>query len=102
MDAGCEAFGDGLRELYHDVGERQFLRLRQGINDGKYAYNNLQQYDATWYHKFSKTVHMATETWYMYERDVPALGGTIQPEAGANAAYCLPGRSAALRRNMLR
>jgi hypothetical protein len=62
-----------------------------GINDGKYAYNNLQQYDATWYHKFSKTVHMATEAWYMYERDVPALGGTIQPEAGANAAYCLTG-----------
>ena len=64
-----------------------------GINDGKYAYNNLQQYDATWYHKFSKTVHMATETWYMYERDVPALGGEIQPETGANAAYCLPGES---------
>jgi hypothetical protein len=62
-----------------------------GINNGKYAYNNLQQYDATWYHKFSKTVHMATEAWYMYERDVPALGGSIQPETGANAAYCLPG-----------
>ncbi|MGA2746220.1 MAG: outer membrane beta-barrel protein [Candidatus Sulfotelmatobacter sp.] len=62
-----------------------------GINDGKYAYNNLQQYDATWYHKFSKTVHLATETWYMYERDVPAIRGTIPPEAGANAAYCLPG-----------
>jgi hypothetical protein len=62
-----------------------------GINDGKYAYNNLQQYDATWYHKFSNTVHMATEAWYMYERDVPALGGTIQPETGANGAYCLTG-----------
>jgi hypothetical protein len=62
-----------------------------GINDGKYAYNNLQQYDATWYHKFSKTVHMATEAWYMYERDVPALGGKIQPETGANGAYCLTG-----------
>ena len=62
-----------------------------GINDGKYAYNNLQQYDATWYHKFSKTVHMATESWYMYERDVPALSGTIPPEPGANAAYCLSG-----------
>lgn len=62
-----------------------------GINDGKYAYNNLQQYDVTWYHKFSKTVHMASEAWYMYERDVPALGGTIQPETGANGAYCLAG-----------
>jgi hypothetical protein len=62
-----------------------------GINNGKYAYNNLQQYDTTWYHKFSKTWHMATESWYMYERDVPALGGTIEPETGANPAYCLPG-----------
>jgi len=62
-----------------------------GINGGKYAYNNLQQYDATWYHKFSKTVHMATESWYMYEHGVPAVGGTIQPETGANGAYCLAG-----------
>lgn len=62
-----------------------------GINDGKYAYNNLQQYDVTWYHKFSKTVHMATETWYMFERDVPAIGGDIKPELGANPAYCLAG-----------
>ena len=69
-----------------------FYICANGINDGKYAYNNLQQYDTTWYHKFSKTVHMATEAWYMYERDVPALGGNIQPETGANAAYCLTGK----------
>ena len=68
-----------------------FYTCANGINNGKYAYNNLQQYDATWYHKFSKTVHMATETWYMYERDVPALGGNIQPETGANVAFCPPG-----------
>lgn len=68
-----------------------FYVCANGINNGKYAYNNLQQYDATWYHRFSKTVHMATESWYMYERDVPAVGGTIVPEVGANAAYCLTG-----------
>ncbi len=62
-----------------------------GINDGKYAYNNLQQYDATWYHKFSKSWHMATESWYMYERDVPSIFGTVTPEKGANGAYCLIG-----------
>jgi hypothetical protein len=62
-----------------------------GINDARYAYNNLQQYDATWYHKFSKTVHMATESWYMYERDVPAVGGNFKPEPGTNGASCLPG-----------
>jgi hypothetical protein len=68
-----------------------FYVCANGINGGKYAYNNLQQYDATWYHKFSKTWHIATEVWYMYERGVPAVGGTVQPETGANAAYCLPG-----------
>jgi Putative beta-barrel porin-2, OmpL-like. bbp2 len=68
-----------------------FYLCANGINNGEYAYNNLQQYDATWYHKFSKTVHMATETWYMYERDVPAVGGAIPPEPGANPAYCAPG-----------
>jgi hypothetical protein len=72
-------------------GNDNFYICANGINDGKYAYNNVQQYDGTWYHKFSKTWHMATEAWYMYERDVPARGGTIQPETGANAAYCLPG-----------
>ena len=66
-----------------------FYVCANGINDGKYAYNNLQQYDGTWYHRFSKRWHMATEAWYMYERDVPAVGGSIQPERGANAAYCL-------------
>jgi hypothetical protein len=62
-----------------------------GINDAKYAYNNLQQYDATWYHKFSKKVHMATETWFMYEQDVPAVGGPIPSEPGANPAFCRAG-----------
>ena len=70
-----------------------FYVCANGINDGKYAYNNLQQYDATWYHKFSKTWHMATESWYMYERDVPAVGGSIRPEPGTDGAYCLPGEA---------
>jgi hypothetical protein len=68
-----------------------FYVCANGINNGRYAYNNLQQYDVTWYHKFSKTMHMGTETWYMYERDVPAVGGGIAAEMGANGAYCLPG-----------
>jgi hypothetical protein len=74
----------------HSVNDN-FYVCANGINDGKYAYNNVQQYDTTWYHKFSKTWHMATEAWYMYERDVPAVGGPIAPETGTNGAYCLPG-----------
>ena len=38
------------------------------INDGHYAYNNMQAYYATWYHKYGKSKwHTATESWYQYE-----------------------------------
>ena len=33
-----------------------FYVCANGINDGKYAYNNLQHYDATWYHKFDSSL----------------------------------------------
>ena len=62
-----------------------------GINDGEYAYNNVQQYDLTWYHRFNKHWHIASEAWYMYQRDVPSTNGTIAPEKGTYGATCLPG-----------
>jgi len=62
-----------------------------GINRGWYAYNNLQMFDTTWYHKFSAAWHMATETWYMYERGVPSVSGPVTPEKGTNGAYCSAG-----------
>jgi len=66
------------------------------FNDGKYAYNNVQSYYETWYHKINATWHTDTETWYMYERDVPNIAGNvinpIKPEIGANGAFCSPGQ----------
>jgi hypothetical protein len=38
-------------------------------NSGKYAYNNLQAYYATWYPRFgTSSWHMATESWYMWKK----------------------------------
>ncbi len=72
-----------------------FYGCANGINSGKYAYNNLQDYDFTWYHKFNSKWHTATEAWYMYERDVPNVAGNvanpITPEIGANGAFCRTG-----------
>jgi hypothetical protein len=72
-----------------------FYGCANGINSGRYAYNNLQDYDFTWYHKFNSKWHTATETWYMYERDVPNIAGNvanpITPELGANGAFCSAG-----------
>lgn len=64
-----------------------------GLNNGKYAYNNLQMFDTTWYHKFNSTWHMATESWYMYERGVPSVDGPVPLEKGANGAFCSPGQA---------
>ena len=63
-----------------------------GLNSGKYAYNNLQMFDTTWYHKFNATWHMATEAWYMYQKDVPNVAGPLPLEKGTNGAFCAPGQ----------
>jgi hypothetical protein len=63
-----------------------------GINSGKYAYNNLQMFDNTWYHKFNASWHMATEAWYMYQRDVPSVLGPLSPEKGTYGAFCSAGQ----------
>ncbi|MDE1176815.1 MAG: outer membrane beta-barrel protein [Edaphobacter sp.] len=69
-----------------------------GINDGRYAYNNVQQFDLTWNHRFNAKWHMASEAWYMYERAVPNVEGNVQnplpPETGANGAHCIAGQLA--------
>jgi hypothetical protein len=90
---GAEPSGDlCLSYTTHSVDDNVYA-CANGINTGKYAYNNTQQYDVTEYHKFTKTVHMATETYYMYQRDVPAVGGPIAPETGTNGAFCRPGQT---------
>ncbi len=63
------------------------------LNGGKYAYNNIQMFVNTWYHKISPTWHTDTEAYYMYERGVPAINGPITPEIGANPAYCSSGEA---------
>jgi hypothetical protein len=64
------------------------------INDGKYGYNNLAAYYATYYHKFANSSwHTDTEAWYMYERDVPSIFGTLPTEPNADGAWCAPGQN---------
>jgi hypothetical protein len=76
---------------WHNGGDALYT-CANSVNDGKYAYNNLQSYYETWYHKINASWHTDTETWYMYERDVPNIGGNvanpITPEVGANGAFC--------------
>jgi hypothetical protein len=41
------------------------------INDGRWGYNNLQWYGATYYHKWNDQWHIAMESYYMQEYRVP-------------------------------
>jgi hypothetical protein len=63
------------------------------LNDGHYAYNNLQAFYLTWYHKYGEhsNWHSATETWYQYESRTPNVNNpAAQPLLinGANGAAC--------------
>jgi hypothetical protein len=61
------------------------------VNDGKYAYNNLAAYNATWYHKFNSKWHTATEFWYQYEKQVPNVRNPDAQsllQTNANGAVC--------------
>ncbi|MGD0192259.1 MAG: outer membrane beta-barrel protein [Rhizomicrobium sp.] len=44
-----------------------------GINNGKWGYNNLQWHGFTYYHKFNDHWHVDFESYYMSENDVPNL-----------------------------
>jgi hypothetical protein len=62
------------------------------LNDGKYNYNNLAAYYATWYHKFGESPwHMAWESWYQYESQTPNVNNPAAATlllTNANGAYC--------------
>lgn len=76
---------------WHKGGDALYT-CANSMNRGIYAYNNVQSYYETWYHKFNAHWHTDTETWYMYERQVPNIAGNvanpIKPETGANGAFC--------------
>lgn len=76
---------------WHRGGDASYTCVNS-LNSGKYAYNNVQSFYETWYHKINSHWHTDTETWYMYERQVPNIGGNvtnpIKPEIGANGAFC--------------
>jgi opacity protein-like surface antigen len=58
------------------------------INNGKYAYDNIQMFVTTWSHKFSSTWNMQTEAYYTYQRDVPSVFGPLPIEPNTNGAVC--------------
>jgi hypothetical protein len=58
-----------------------------GINNGTFGYNNLQQYAMTYYHKFNEKWHITFEAWDMHENNTPnaaAYGENNQTAVSTN------------------
>ncbi len=103
ISAGCETppwntkdakptLNLGFQYIWNN-GNDAIYPMLNALNDGKYAYNNLNAMYFTWYHKFSThpSLHTDTETWYMWEKNVPNLNNPNSApllEVGANGAYC--------------
>ena len=58
------------------------------INDGKYAYDNIQMFVTTWSHKFNSWWNMQTEAYYTYQREVPSVSGPFPIQANTFGAAC--------------
>jgi len=75
-------------------GKDNIYACDNAINDGKYAYNNLNAVYSTWYHKINRDWHSSTEFWYQWERKTPNVGPAAPPESAAllelnaNGAFC--------------
>jgi len=49
------------------------------FNNARWGFNNIQQYVGTLSYKFSETVWMTHETWYMYQRGCPGQPSKTNP-----------------------
>jgi hypothetical protein len=101
LSGGCEAApwsvaatltGNAcLGYSWADGGDNIYI-CANSLNSGRYNYNNLAAYYATWYHQFGHSRwHMAWETWYQYMSHTPNV---VNPAASSllltnsNGAVC--------------
>jgi len=55
------------------------------LNSSDYNYNNVQMYVMTWGHRFSEKVHILTEAYSMFGRNIPGYGpGATPGQAGSS------------------
>jgi Putative beta-barrel porin-2, OmpL-like. bbp2/Carboxypeptidase regulatory-like domain len=72
-------------------GQDNLYFCQNSINRGRYGYNNLAAYYATWYHKIDEKWHTATESWYQYESHTPNIFNAAAANMiilNTNGAWC--------------
>ncbi len=72
-----------------DSAKDSIYSCANGINNGQWGYNNLQQFTTTYYHKFNDEWHLSFEAWEMHQNNVAAAlvnGNPADPTDPANSA----------------
>jgi hypothetical protein len=75
-DPGSQPSGTGCLRWTSDDSSNSVYGCANGLNNGRWGYNNLQQYVLTLYHSFNPRWHISWENLYMYQRNAPNLAQT--------------------------
>jgi Putative beta-barrel porin-2, OmpL-like. bbp2 len=78
-----------------DSGKDNIYPCMNGLNDGDWRWNNVQDAVVTWYHKFNARWHTDTEVWYMWQGHTPnvnnAQGSALIAQHYSYLKYGAPG-----------
>lgn len=86
-DPGVQPSLTGCAQWQNDTAYDALYLCANSINNGTWGFNNLQWYGGTYYHKFDENWHIAIESYYMFEKNVPDVS---QGYGNTPFAYFLP------------
>ncbi len=72
-DPGARLSYSGCVRYESDSANDDLYACADAINTGEWGYNNLQWLGFTFYHKFTKTFHVAVEVYNLHEKNVPNI-----------------------------
>ena len=83
-DPGATPSITGCVRYQTDSGMDGLYACADAINSGRYGYNNLQWFGATYYHKFNDQWHISLEAYNLSQKQVPNVNNAIAADAIAN------------------
>jgi hypothetical protein len=83
-DPGARLSYSGCIRYESDSANDDIYACADAINTGEWGYNNLQWLGFTYYHKFSKTFHLALEVYNLHQKDVPNVNNPEVQTINAN------------------
>ena len=89
-DPGVQPSLTGCAQWQNDTAYDALYLCANAINNGTWGYNNLQWYGGTYYHKFNENWHIAIESYYMFEKNVPDVSQGYGATAFAYVPYSRP------------